>query len=96
MGLVADQDGQAGEPAGTASVNTCYLWPCNVPTWNLWHRLQTQWRVGMDGRSGLDYAAVAVYMEKVAGVRRKKFAETFSAIQAMERACLEAWAKSAK
>lgn len=92
MGLVASEaDGDAAAPA-----DMCYLWPCNLPTWNLWHRLQTQWRVGMDGKSGLDYGAVAVYMGQVACVRRKEFAKTFSALQTMERAALAAWDASAK
>lgn len=71
----------------------CYLWPCNVPAFNLWQRLQTQWRVGgMGSATGLDYASVSLYLRDVAGIKRKEMPELFNAIQAMERATLEEWA----
>ena len=35
-----------------------YLWPCNVAIWDIWCDLQTQWRHGMAGPTGLDYAGV--------------------------------------
>lgn len=40
------------------------LWPCNVPAWNAWLAVQTQWRhAGMVGlATGLDYASVAAYL----------------------------------
>lgn len=72
---------------------TFYLWPENVVLWHLWHQLQTQWRVGAEGRDGLDYASVLAYMRDVACIRPRKFAQAFACLQAMERAVLDAWAK---
>lgn len=69
----------------------CYLWPCNVAVFNLWQRLQTQWRVGADGPTGLDYTAVIAYLQDVARVRRKDFDEVFAHVQAMENATLLEW-----
>lgn len=72
----------------------CYLWPCNVATFDIWQRLQSQWRVGGMGgeRTGLDYAGVAAYLRDVAQVQRRALPEVFSGLQAMEFAALEVWA----
>jgi len=71
-----------------------YLWPCNLPTFNLWQRIQTQWRVsGLGERSGLDYDSVISYMRKVARIKNKEFQEMFSGLQAMESATLMALAE---
>lgn len=70
----------------------CYLWPCNVPTFNLWQRLQTQWRVGgMGGCTGLDYAGVNACMDLLR-IKPKGRSELFSGLQAMEFAALQVWA----
>jgi hypothetical protein len=67
-----------------------YLWPCNVKTWNLWARVQTQWRAGMAGATGLDYAGVWSLLDRV--VRRPREAlRHFDRIQDMERAALKVW-----
>ena len=78
----------AGMPP--ASDEELYLWPCNALVWGLFMRLQTQWRVGMSGATGLDYAAVRVVMD-LAGVGKKRRQEVFAGIQACERATLEIW-----
>ncbi|MGN1038535.1 MAG: DUF1799 domain-containing protein [Mailhella sp.] len=54
--------------------------PEAVPIWNLWCRVQTQWRAGFD-ITGLDYTAVLA-VAKIYGVEVTP--EVFSAIQAME------------
>lgn len=71
----------------------CYLWPCNVRAWNIWQQVQTQWRVGMAGREGLDYGCVAAYLASVPGLRPKAHAELWAGLRAMERAALEVWAE---
>ena len=70
-----------------------YIWPENVPLWSLWFRLQTQWRIGAGGREGLDYAGVSAYMQNVARIKPRHFAQAFACIQAMECAALDEWAK---
>ncbi len=81
-----DTDGERDDP--------CYLWPCNVPTWHIWGRLQSQWRVGgMGGRTGLDYTGVHTYLREVLGIKPKALPTLFSELQAMEFASLEEWDK---
>lgn len=61
---------------------------------NVWQRLQTQWRTGgMGERTGLDYAAVTSYLREVLGIKPKERAALFGGLQAMEWAALEAWAE---
>lgn len=69
-----------------------YLWPENVTIWNHWLALQTQWRTGAVGATGLDYAAVLAYLthEEPDGDKRKT---AFTCIRAMERAVLAVWAE---
>lgn len=90
-GLVAD-DGDTPPASG----DTFNLWPECVPVWLLWQKLQTQWRVGMNGRDGLDYAGVAAYLRDVARIKPRAFVETFFCIQAMEVASLNEWARQAR
>lgn len=76
-------------------VDLIYLWPENVPTWNLFQSLQTQWVVGMSGAIGLNYQSVNIVMTHRAIPRRDR-QQVFSEIQAMERATLSAWEKQKK
>jgi hypothetical protein len=68
-----------------------YLWPDNVVAWGCWQRVQTQWRVGMGGATGLDYAGVRAYLDEanLAGAERR---DVFDGICACERATLDVWA----
>jgi hypothetical protein len=93
--LDADDDDSDTEPPPE---DKCYLWPCNMRTWQVWQGVQTQWRTssGMDGmhRSGLDYTAVAAYLQQVARIRPgRQWSEVWAGIQAMEIAALNAWAE---
>lgn len=72
-----------------------WLWPCNVNAWFHWNEVQTQWRVGMGGATGLDYAGVRAYLDE-AGVAGSERTDTFKGIQAAERAVLEVWADQAR
>lgn len=69
-----------------------YLWPCNVPAWEHWCALQTQWRVGMSGATGLDYAGVRAYLDECGldGDERKTI---FAGIRAAESGTLSGWAE---
>lgn len=88
MGLQPDEPGDQDD----ASVpEVYYLWPCNVYAWHLWHQVQTQWRIGPEGRTGLDYPGVGFYLREVAGVKPRYFPEVFGCLQAMERASLDVW-----
>jgi len=65
-----------------------------VPAFELWSAVQTQWRVGMGGPTGLDYAGVEAVL-RVLGVRGEQRRERFALLQAMERAALREWADAA-
>lgn len=73
-----------------------YLWPENVGLWNLWGKLQTQWRSSMNGRDGLDYTGVLSYLQHVARIKPRHMDSTMTGIQAMEVAALNEWARQAK
>lgn len=64
-----------------------HLWPEHVPALVLWTAVQTQWRHGFDGPTGLDYAGVRVVMRHQRAPR-----ERFDELQIMERAALAEWA----
>nr|WP_257620165.1 DUF1799 domain-containing protein [Janthinobacterium sp. NKUCC08_JDC] len=66
------------------------MWPENVPSWNLFQAMSTQWMVGMAGATGLNYPGVEVVMRK-ARVKRCDEERIFHEIQCMERATLSAW-----
>ena len=55
--------------------------------------MQTQWRTGMGGATGLDYAGVIAYLRE-AIPRRSERAPILEAIQACELAVLEVRAES--
>lgn len=71
-----------------------HLWPENWRTWCLWLDLRTQWRVGMAGATGLDYAAVLAVIDR--RYPRRKREEAFDAIRGMECAVLKIWADQAE
>jgi hypothetical protein len=71
-------------------VDVEYLWPDNVRTWECWMSVQTQWRAGMAGATGLDYAGVRSALA-IQGVRGAELREVFAGIQAAELATLSAW-----
>jgi len=77
--------------AQTGNEQLGYLWPCNVIAWGCWSAVQTQWRVGQGGATGLDYAGVGVYLAE-AGHLGQERKDIFKGICAAERATLDAWA----
>lgn len=71
----------------------CYLWPCNVPTYAIWIRIQSQWRIGgMGERTGLDYSGIETYLRCVERIPpTRQWAEIWGGLQAMEAAALDVW-----
>lgn len=74
---------RASEPKPKA-----YLWPCNVGTWRHWCELQTQWRVGVNGATGMDYAGVRAYLDEC-GLTGDERRDVWAGIRACERGTLE-------
>ena len=69
-----------------------YLWPDNLVAWQCWQGIQTQWRVGMGGATGLDYAGVRAYLE-LQDLPPDERREVFAGLQACERTTLDVWAE---
>lgn len=70
-----------------------YLFPENLPAWQLFMAVQTQWRGGM-AREGLDYPGVHAVIDQRRSWRLRR-RQRFAEIQVMERASLDAWAEQA-
>lgn len=62
------------------------IWPENWDAVEVFSALQTQWRIGMAGPTGLDYAVLPVVMALYEIEHR---ADCFSGVQVMEIAALE-------
>ena len=71
-----------------ASGEDVKVWPDNVPTLNVFVAMSTQWRVGYNGATGLDYAALPVVEDRV-GIRAD-----FDGLRAMEEAALAQMAEN--
>ena len=69
-------------------------WPENIDSLNLFIALQTQWRIGMSGATGLDYPAVFATIDRLhrdkTDARRD---ELFADVQIMEAAALKKMAE---
>lgn len=65
------------------SAAEAYLWPENERAWACWCGVQTQWRVGTAGVTGLDYAGVRAFLDEelLVGDERR---EVFAGIRAAE------------
>lgn len=70
-----------------------YLWPENEQTWGVWLQCQTQWRVGMSGATGLDYAGVRALLDEIDWTPGPERRQIFDGVRVLERATLEAWAE---
>ena len=72
-------------------IPTFYLWPENIDTFNFWRAMQTQWRMGMSGREGLDYAGVWALLHNTVPFRQRK--KLFEQITHMEGGALSGYAE---
>lgn len=69
------------------------MWPDNVQTLNVFVAMSTQWRVGNNGATGLDYAALPVVEERV-GVKPDDRQIVFDGLRVMEEAALAQMAEN--
>jgi hypothetical protein len=76
--------------APVSNLEDLHLWPENVLAWNLFNAVNTQWIVGVNGATGLNYQGVEVVMRKWR-IKRRDEQRVFREIQVMERATLRAW-----
>jgi hypothetical protein len=82
--------GLVAETHESAPLQPLYLWPCNVRSWLLFQKVQTQWHTDQGIPVGLDYSRVKSALSML-GVKRRDRCELFEDIQAMELATLNAW-----
>lgn len=68
-------------------VEEILVWDINWDTFNLFYTLNTQWRVGMGGATGLDYNTIPV-VGKMLGLKKKKINAMFPDLQVMENEAL--------
>lgn len=67
------------------------IWPDNQHIVQVWLAMQTQWRVGFSGATGLDYAVLPVVMRGVQVPLNERM-DIFAGVQVMERTTLKVWA----
>ncbi|MCA1857456.1 DUF1799 domain-containing protein [Massilia oculi] len=72
-------DVEAGEPVE--------IWPENLPAYDAFCGMSTQWRVGMSGATGLDYNALPVVL-RLQGAPRADWQQLFVDIRVMEQQAL--------
>ena len=68
------------------------VWAENWLAVQVFAALQTQWRIGMHGATGLDYAVLPTVMS-LHGVKKSRRAELFAAIRVMETEALTVFAE---
>ena len=65
------------------------VWPENWPAFSVFCQMSTQWRVGLNGPTGLDYNVLFKIMSRL-GLPDDEYDVMFSDVRVMEVAALEA------
>ena len=65
------------------------IWPENMQAYELFCAMDTQWRIGMAGPTGLDYAALPMALRMI-GAARADWPQLMADIRVMESAALQA------
>lgn len=63
------------------------VWPENWPAWVLFCEMETQWRVGPGGATGLDYTPLFARMDRL-GLTGPEWEQRFADIREIEAAAL--------
>ena len=71
------------------------MWPENWPAFSLFRRLQTQWQVGMNGRTGLRYEALYPLLDRLTD-SQEQWAQMFDDVRVLEYAALDQMADNAQ
>jgi len=80
---------------GVGVVKDCAVWPENEVSFLVFGALQTQWRIGMNGPTGLDYAALPVVL-KLHEVAPDKRRQVFDDVRVMEAEALKVFSDGRK
>ncbi len=73
--------------AGMREAQAVELWPEHQTPVNVLVAMGTQWRIGMSGATGLDYAALPAVFDMV-GVAKKERPQVFNDLRVLEAAAL--------
>lgn len=87
-----DQLAAAGLTAADFEGDAAQVWPENWPAYLLFAQVQTQWRVGAAGATGLDYLPLFHKMDRMR-LEPEEYEELEADIRVMEFAALEAMNK---
>jgi len=68
------------------------IWPDNYQAYLLFCTMDTQWRIGMSGPTGLDYAALPMALRMIAAPRTD-WQQLMADVRVMESAALQAMRK---
>lgn len=70
--LIAQQQACAGD--GEPEGQVFHLWPENVPVYELWRSVQTQWFSSGFGPTGLNYPSIRAkpYFRSIGGARKRE------------------------
>jgi hypothetical protein len=63
------------------------VWPENWPSWRLFCEIETQWRTGMNGPTGLDYGPLFARLDRL-GLTPDEWEIRFADIRHIEAAAL--------
>jgi len=69
------------------------VWTCNRDIVRVFGELQSQWRVGNGGATGLDYTAIPPTLDLLGITRAKDRQRIFAGIRVMEAAVLGLWSE---
>lgn len=64
------------------------MWPEHVPAFRLFSAMRTQWRIGMNGRTGLDYPTLFAMMSRLP-LSGEEWDDLFDDVRVMEAEALE-------
>lgn len=71
---------------------TVEIWPDCLPAFNVFQAMSTQWRISMNGPTGLDYNVLPELWKRL-GIKKKDRDQVFADLQEMERAALTVMAR---
>lgn len=74
--------------AARGNVSMVEIWPENWPAFKLFTTMQTQWNIGMGGRTGLRYEALYPLLDRDAQTT-EQWLELFEDVRVMEYAALK-------
>jgi hypothetical protein len=81
----------AVDPASTRRQPLFFLWPEHEEVLGVFAACRTQWRVGFDGPTGLDYAGIESLIRMRRLVQRPRVPEVLAELQILEDETLAEW-----